>query len=154
MLDGDQTYRMVVVKQNSEYQAEERELYVEPPTDDPEPQKEDVALSRVHFLVGELTAKELSAEEIADAGIDTEDPMNREVTEFTLVLVYQKEEPVTLPITYYVNGRGRHRGGRRLRLDSHRRPGLRICRERFFRRKEKAPIMWRESRRMLTIRLM
>lgn len=106
VLDGDQTYRMVVVKQNSEYQAEERELYVEPPTDDPEPQKEDVALSRVHFLVGELTAKELSAEEIADAGIDTEDPMNREVTEFTLVLVYQKEEPVTLPITYYVNGAG------------------------------------------------
>ncbi len=108
LLDAETVYNVAAMKDGSEYRISDGQIETEEAKDTAEPQREELQLSRVHYLVGEVETKELTAEEIKEAGIDTEDPMNRHVTEFTLTLEYSVEgQPYQLPITYYVNAKGR-----------------------------------------------
>lgn len=109
VLDADSVYQMAALKENSEYAMQDKTIEVGAAQDDPEPQEEEIRLSRLHYLIGDVTSREMTAQEIKDAGIDINDPANRNSYEFKLTLEYEiAGQKQSLPVTYYAN---RHAGG-------------------------------------------
>ena len=109
VLDADSVYQMAVLKENSEYAMQDKTIEVGAAQDDPKPQEEEIRLSRLHYLIGDVTSREMTAQEIKDAGIDINDPANRNSYEFNLTLEYEiAGQMQTLPVTYYAN---HHAGG-------------------------------------------
>lgn len=120
VLDADTVYQMAALKENSDYDMQDKTIEVGPAQDGPQPQKEEIRLSRLRFLVGSVTSRELSAQEIKDAGIDINDPANRNTYEFKLTLEYEiAGQKRSLPVTYYGNHQkgGFSTGGKPICLD-------------------------------------
>ncbi len=67
-----------------------------------------IEMSKSSMLVGSLTHKEMTYEEIKEAGIDVNDPDNQHVFRFSTVLTFSPEPKYSfdIPLNYYVNSKG------------------------------------------------
>ena len=67
-----------------------------------------IEMSESSMLVGSLTHKEMTYEEIKEAGIDVNDPDNQHVFRFSTVLTFSPEPKYSfdIPLNYYVNSKG------------------------------------------------
>ncbi|MCL2813959.1 MAG: leucine-rich repeat protein [Oscillospiraceae bacterium] len=71
-----------------------------------------IKMRRANMLIGELTAREMTFDEIEKAGINPNDPNNMIVKKFTIDLIYEDVlGPKVLPVTYYQNSYGEFLGG-------------------------------------------
>ena len=51
---------MAALKENSEYAMQDKTIEVGAAQDDPEPQEEEIRLSRLHYMIGDVTSREMT----------------------------------------------------------------------------------------------